>query len=228
MSHQIFLIHSQRSPLAVVVAYTVCGLPTPFVARCYVIGYHSRRVTCLEFHPIKNNILRSGDKVKVQPFGHAFVARLICNSENYYQFSSSFTTSAELQIWMLLLLKVRHAQGVHNIAGEKDHSAYLSPDLFYDELTPLGWKQVDNLRKHVHSAGIFMRAKLVIASSLLSVRLRWHFMFDPDNDMASCAIQECSALHRELHTSRFQIILASNNEFDGFILLTLINFCYNT
>ncbi|WCJ29209.1 damaged DNA binding 2 [Euphorbia peplus] len=29
---------------------------------CAVIRYHSRRVTCLEFHPTKNNILLSGDK----------------------------------------------------------------------------------------------------------------------------------------------------------------------
>ncbi|KAG6382828.1 hypothetical protein SASPL_157463 [Salvia splendens] len=29
---------------------------------CAVIRYHSRRVTCLEFHPTKNNILISGDK----------------------------------------------------------------------------------------------------------------------------------------------------------------------
>ncbi|KAI5655082.1 hypothetical protein M9H77_32269 [Catharanthus roseus] len=62
---------------------------------------------------------------------------------------------------------VRHAQGVHNVAGEKDHSAYLSPDLFDAELTPLGWQQVDNLRKHVHSTGIFKRVELVIASPLL-------------------------------------------------------------
>ncbi|KDP46502.1 hypothetical protein JCGZ_08474 [Jatropha curcas] len=29
---------------------------------CAVIRYHSRRVTCLEFHPTKNNVLLSGDK----------------------------------------------------------------------------------------------------------------------------------------------------------------------
>ena len=32
---------------------------------CAVIRYHSRRVTCLEFHPTKNNILLSGDKVRL-------------------------------------------------------------------------------------------------------------------------------------------------------------------
>lgn len=30
---------------------------------CAVIRYHSRRVTCLEFHPTKNDVLLSGDKV---------------------------------------------------------------------------------------------------------------------------------------------------------------------
>ncbi|PIN05551.1 hypothetical protein CDL12_21904 [Handroanthus impetiginosus] len=29
---------------------------------CAVIRYHSRRITCLEFHPTRNNILLSGDK----------------------------------------------------------------------------------------------------------------------------------------------------------------------
>ncbi|KAJ7964174.1 damaged DNA binding 2 [Quillaja saponaria] len=34
----------------------------PDEVNCAVIRYHSRRVTCLEFHPTKNNILLSGDK----------------------------------------------------------------------------------------------------------------------------------------------------------------------
>ncbi|KAL2471460.1 Phosphoglycerate mutase-like protein 2 [Abeliophyllum distichum] len=62
---------------------------------------------------------------------------------------------------------VRHAQGIHNVAGELDHSAYLSPDLFDAHLTPLGWQQVDNLRKHVHSSGLSKRIELVIVSPLL-------------------------------------------------------------
>ncbi|KAH6814522.1 damaged DNA binding 2 [Perilla frutescens var. frutescens] len=46
-----------------------CRLPAmkpayviPNKVNCAVIRYHSRRVTCLEFHPTKNNILISGDK----------------------------------------------------------------------------------------------------------------------------------------------------------------------
>lgn len=35
----------------------------PDQVSCAVIRYHSRRVTCLEFHPTNNNILLSGDKV---------------------------------------------------------------------------------------------------------------------------------------------------------------------
>ncbi|KAL7598941.1 hypothetical protein Lser_V15G26683 [Lactuca serriola] len=34
----------------------------PDEVNCAVIRYHSRRVTCLEFHPTNNNILLSGDK----------------------------------------------------------------------------------------------------------------------------------------------------------------------
>ncbi|KAG6438049.1 hypothetical protein SASPL_102982 [Salvia splendens] len=62
---------------------------------------------------------------------------------------------------------VRHAQGFHNVAGEKDHSAYMSPELFDAALTPLGWKQVDNLRKHVHSTGLSKKIELVVVSPLL-------------------------------------------------------------
>ncbi|GER30021.1 phosphoglycerate mutase family protein [Striga asiatica] len=62
---------------------------------------------------------------------------------------------------------VRHAQGFHNVAGEKDHSAYLSPEYFDAQLTPLGWQQVGNLRKHVHSLGLSKRIELVVVSPLL-------------------------------------------------------------
>ncbi|KAI5355827.1 hypothetical protein L3X38_008722 [Prunus dulcis] len=62
---------------------------------------------------------------------------------------------------------VRHAQGIHNVEGEKDHSAYMSYDLFDAHLTPLGWNQVDNLHKHVQACGLSKRVELVITSPLL-------------------------------------------------------------
>jgi len=62
---------------------------------------------------------------------------------------------------------VRHAQGIHNVEGEKNHKAYLSEDLFDAHLTPLGWQQVDNLHKHVNASGISNRIELVVVSPLL-------------------------------------------------------------
>ncbi|KAM0932197.1 putative histidine phosphatase superfamily, clade-1 [Dioscorea sansibarensis] len=62
---------------------------------------------------------------------------------------------------------VRHAQGIHNVEGEKDYKAYLSPELFDAHLTPLGWNQVDNLRNHVSSCGLAKKIELVITSPLL-------------------------------------------------------------
>ncbi|KAB2616927.1 phosphomutase-like protein 3 [Pyrus ussuriensis x Pyrus communis] len=62
---------------------------------------------------------------------------------------------------------VRHGQGIHNVEGEKDQSAYLSYDLFDAHLTPLGWSQVDNLHKHVQACGLFKKIDLVITSPLL-------------------------------------------------------------
>ncbi|ESW09662.1 hypothetical protein PHAVU_009G145700 [Phaseolus vulgaris] len=62
---------------------------------------------------------------------------------------------------------VRHAQGFHNVEGEKDFEAYKSYDLFDANLTPLGWKQVENLRGHVKASGLSKTIELVIVSPLL-------------------------------------------------------------
>ncbi|XP_065037225.1 phosphoglycerate mutase-like protein 2 [Musa acuminata AAA Group] len=74
---------------------------------------------------------------------------------------------------------VRHAQGIHNKGHEKDHRAYSSPEFFDAHLTPLGWDQVDNLRKHIKSCGLSKRIELVIASPLLrtSKVLPWDQIF---------------------------------------------------
>ncbi|KAB5520394.1 hypothetical protein DKX38_024713 [Salix brachista] len=54
-----FVLQRQLRPriLPIKPAYVI-----PDQVCCAVIRYHSRRVTCLEFHPTKNNILLSGDK----------------------------------------------------------------------------------------------------------------------------------------------------------------------
>lgn len=41
-----------------------------------------------------------------------------------------------------ILLQVRHAQGIHNVEGDKNYNAYINPDYFDAHLTPLGWQQV--------------------------------------------------------------------------------------
>jgi hypothetical protein len=73
---------------------------------------------------------------------------------------------------------VRHAQGIHNVEGDKNYKAYLNPEYFDAHLTPLGWEQVHNLRKHVHSSGLINQIDLVIASPLM----RCYFLdsFDVD------------------------------------------------
>ena len=55
--------------------------------------------------------------------------------------------------WLLLMLsncnlinsymQVRHAQGIHNVDGEKNYKAYMNPEYFDAQLTPLGWQQVE-------------------------------------------------------------------------------------
>ncbi|KAK1369669.1 phosphoglycerate mutase-like protein 1 [Heracleum sosnowskyi] len=62
---------------------------------------------------------------------------------------------------------VRHAQGIHNVEGDKDYKAYMSPEYFDAHLTQLGWQQVDNLRKHVRACELLKKVDLVITSPLL-------------------------------------------------------------
>ncbi|XP_057985659.1 phosphoglycerate mutase-like protein 1 isoform X1 [Hevea brasiliensis] len=66
-----------------------------------------------------------------------------------------------------ILHLLRHAQGIHNVAGEKDHSALLSPEFFDAPLSPLGCQQVTNLRNYVLASGLLKRIDLVITSPLL-------------------------------------------------------------
>ncbi|XP_022149301.1 phosphoglycerate mutase-like protein 1 isoform X2 [Momordica charantia] len=62
---------------------------------------------------------------------------------------------------------VRHAQGIHNVDGEKSYKAYMRPEFFDAHITQLGWQQIDNLRKHVHASGLLRRIELVVTSPLL-------------------------------------------------------------
>ncbi|CAI0464119.1 unnamed protein product, partial [Linum tenue] len=67
----------------------------------------------------------------------------------------------------LVTEQVRHAQGVHNVEGDKDYNMYMSEELFDARLTPLGWQQVENLRKHVRGIGLDKKIELVVVSPLL-------------------------------------------------------------
>ncbi|KAL2343881.1 hypothetical protein Fmac_005166 [Flemingia macrophylla] len=62
---------------------------------------------------------------------------------------------------------VRHAQGIHNVEGEKNYKAYMNPAYFDAHLTPLGWNQVDYLRNHVRASRLINRIDLVVTSPLL-------------------------------------------------------------
>ncbi|CAM0908050.1 unnamed protein product [Alopecurus aequalis] len=62
---------------------------------------------------------------------------------------------------------VRHAQGFHNVEGDKDPTALMSPALLDAQITPSGWAQVDRLRDHVTKCGIAKKIELVIVSPLL-------------------------------------------------------------
>ncbi|KAK6245824.1 hypothetical protein SCA6_008914 [Theobroma cacao] len=61
---------------------------------------------------------------------------------------------------------VRHGQAMHNVEGDINREALLSPHLFDAELSPLGLQQVDRLRKEVHASGMLKRIELVVTSPL--------------------------------------------------------------
>ncbi|XP_077216326.1 phosphoglycerate mutase family protein [Tasmannia lanceolata] len=111
----------------------------------------------------------SPNSIPFPPFSRSNVRRsfptLICSSASSVMDGTATTSLFPLHRCKTLHL-VRHAQGIHNVEGEKNHKAYLSPELFDAQLTPLGWEQVDNLRKHVHACGLAKNIDLVITSPL--------------------------------------------------------------
>ncbi|XP_022768520.1 phosphoglycerate mutase-like protein 1 [Durio zibethinus] len=61
---------------------------------------------------------------------------------------------------------VRHGQAMHNVEGDKNREALLSPHLFDAQLSPLGLQQVAKLRNDVHASGLLRRIELVVTSPL--------------------------------------------------------------
>ncbi|CAN8311871.1 unnamed protein product [Cochlearia groenlandica] len=61
---------------------------------------------------------------------------------------------------------VRHGLAQHNVDGDIDRNALLSPHLFDAKLTNHGHQQVKNLREQVVSKGILNRVELVVTSPL--------------------------------------------------------------
>ncbi|GKV19723.1 hypothetical protein SLEP1_g29948 [Rubroshorea leprosula] len=57
---------------------------------------------------------------------------------------------------------VRHAQGIHNVEGDKNFTALLSPEYADAHLSRLGWQQVDNLRRDVQNCGLTKRIDLIV------------------------------------------------------------------
>ncbi|KAF2324176.1 hypothetical protein GH714_009244 [Hevea brasiliensis] len=113
---------------------------------------------------LKNKILRKDSDVAVNLMGRLVIEYGPLNAQNKEQSETSGCPKAALT---LKSVKLRHAQGIHNVAGEKDHSALLSPEFFDAPLSPLGCQQVTNLRNYVLASGLLKRIDLVITSPLL-------------------------------------------------------------
>ncbi|KAG0557354.1 hypothetical protein KC19_11G123000 [Ceratodon purpureus] len=66
-----------------------------------------------------------------------------------------------------ILHAVRHGQGFHNIAGDKDLKQYESWDFMDASLSELGWQQAEALHEHMVKTHIRNHVELVIVSPLL-------------------------------------------------------------
>ncbi|KNA09986.1 hypothetical protein SOVF_148520 isoform A [Spinacia oleracea] len=78
-----------------------------------------------------------------------------------------------------ILHLVRHAQGIHNVAGAEKYKK--SPEMVDPRLSQLGWEQVENLRKHVHACGLMQRIELVVTSPMLRTMQTAVVVFGGDN-----------------------------------------------
>ncbi|XWS27720.1 hypothetical protein CRYUN_Cryun25bG0005000 [Craigia yunnanensis] len=80
---------------------------------------------------------------------------------------------------------VRHGQAMHNVEGDKNPEALLSPNLFDAQLSPLGLQQVAELRKDFHARGILNRIELVITSPLTRAMQTAVGVFDSEGQTIS-------------------------------------------
>ncbi|SPT15755.1 unnamed protein product [Triticum aestivum] len=90
-----------------------------------------------------------------------------CSSSSHSEMEAGAGTALYPAHRCKTIYLVRHAQGIHNVEGEKDFAAYKSHALLDAQLTPLGWSQVDTLREHVTKSGLAKKIELVIVSPLL-------------------------------------------------------------
>ncbi|XP_022984822.1 phosphoglycerate mutase-like protein 1 isoform X2 [Cucurbita maxima] len=89
------------------------------------------------------------------------------NSPGHSRWPSFLAFARKSRALIKQCIQVRHAQGIHNVDGDKSYKAYMRPEFFDAHITQLGWQQIDNLRKHVHASGLSRKIELVVTSPLL-------------------------------------------------------------
>ncbi|KAJ4787137.1 Phosphoglycerate mutase-like protein [Rhynchospora pubera] len=109
------------------------------------------------------------------------------------------------------LYLIRHGQAVHNVAGEKNHKAYSFPEFFDAQLSPLGWDQVDNLRKHVNACGVAKKIELVVVSPLLRTMQTAVGVFGGDKFTNTSSLEEEKPLMVENAGNSSRHAISSSN-----------------
>lgn len=110
---------------------------------------------CKTIHLVSTNIYLF---CQVTTFGSSSIGKI--------SFFLGFYSSEVISAVVLWMLQVRHAQGIHNVEGEKNYKVYTSPEYFDANLTPLGWEQVFFSNLSLVSNKIFSKTFVMASGNL--------------------------------------------------------------
>ena len=140
---------------------------------------------------IINYIINSSDDDKTKNDNEYIALRIFHSIENHSIDKPNKVIKKRLHL-------VRHAQGYHNEAGEKDEKNYLSEEYFDSELTHKGVEQCNQLNKSVSISKAVENAQALIVSPMMrtlqTASISFSFLKNKIPFIANEACRECTGL----------------------------------